>query len=452
MNRPYSANLVTARCKTHGPRQAPLGQRASRHITRIQTAPRNSRSTVVPQSFHSEISSDMNDRSANETPYRSKTPYYGMDATTALALIQALQAGRIADFVSRTRDLAADERSKGHHGVAQRLIELADKAESTKQTPIVPLEFPVQRPPEPRDTPDQTWIILEPTQTLDQLVLPMELREQLEIFAKELGNPVEMRAWGVHDAPRALLVGAPGTGKTFAALAVAHAARRQMHVLNLDEVFSRYLGETSRNIRRAFDAAAEAGAVLFLDEVDALAKERGDANELGELKRVVNALLQNLDRTREVLPIIAATNHPHLLDQAIGRRFTDIFQFHPPNQEQIVEILRQHLIHIPRKGHFDYPRIAKALSGATGAAIANIVRNAARMAFANSESGVSGEHILKAAALRMKSDAKPSRTQQILALHTEGQSLQHIADQLGVSKTTVWRALHETGPMAVTHG
>jgi SpoVK/Ycf46/Vps4 family AAA+-type ATPase len=118
-----------------------------------------------------------------------------------------------------------------------------------------------------------------------------------------------------------LMYGPPGTGKSRLARYIAKELGLELYVARLDGLISSFLGSTSKNIRALFDFAAGTPCVLFLDEFDAIAKLRGDTQELGELKRVVNSFIQNLDTLGTQSIVLAATNHSELLDSAIWRRF-----------------------------------------------------------------------------------------------------------------------------------
>jgi SpoVK/Ycf46/Vps4 family AAA+-type ATPase len=119
-----------------------------------------------------------------------------------------------------------------------------------------------------------------------------------------------------------LMYGPPGTGKSRLARYIAQELGLDLYVARLDGLISSFLGSTSKNIRALFDFAAKTPCVLFLDEFDAIAKLRGDSQELGELKRVVNSFIQNLDTLGNQSIVVAATNHHELLDSAIWRRFS----------------------------------------------------------------------------------------------------------------------------------
>jgi len=118
-----------------------------------------------------------------------------------------------------------------------------------------------------------------------------------------------------------LMYGPPGTGKSRLARFIAKELGLELFVARLDGLISSFLGSTSKNIRALFDFAANTPCVLFLDEFDAIAKLRGDSQELGELKRVVNSFIQNLDTLGTQSIVLAATNHQELLDSAVWRRF-----------------------------------------------------------------------------------------------------------------------------------
>ena len=140
-----------------------------------------------------------------------------------------------------------------------------------------------------------------------------------------------------------LLCGPPGTGKTQAAKYLSAKASLPLVTVRIDGLVSSYLGNTSKNIRSLFDFIEKTPCILFLDEFDAIAKMRDDSNELGELKRVVNSLLQNIDSLQNKVPMIAATNHQHLLDPAVWRRFDyKIFVGFPKEQER-EQIIRKFL-------------------------------------------------------------------------------------------------------------
>ncbi|MFK3888830.1 AAA family ATPase [Sphingomonas sp. NPDC079357] len=145
--------------------------------------------------------------------------------------------------------------------------------------------------------------------------------ETIEGLLREWSNEEALRRVGVEPTRSLLLYGPPGSGKTVTAHYIAARLQLPLVTARIDGLISSFLGTTARNIANLFDFANRYACILLLDEFDALAKLRDDAQEIGEIKRVVNSLLQNLDRRRERGITIAITNHDRLLDPAVWRRF-----------------------------------------------------------------------------------------------------------------------------------
>jgi SpoVK/Ycf46/Vps4 family AAA+-type ATPase len=144
----------------------------------------------------------------------------------------------------------------------------------------------------------------------------------------------ELEAKGIKVVTNLLLYGPPGCGKTHLARFIAHELKLPLYLVRLDGLVSSFLGSTSKNIRAVLEFASRTPCVLLLDEFDAIAKVRDDQQELGELKRIVNSFLQNLDALGTDVTLIAATNHEQLLDPAVWRRFHYQVQLDLPEAEQ----------------------------------------------------------------------------------------------------------------------
>lgn len=213
---------------------------------------------------------------------------------------------------------------------------------------------------------------------LPNLVLDATLEEAIDGFVSSVRDRDRLSAVGIDIPSRLLLHGPPGTGKTSVARMVAAALQLPLITTRSDALVSSLLGQTSRNIRDVFDYAGRQPCVLFLDEFDALAKNRADMREVGELQRVVIALLENLDAFDDSSVLIAATNHPQLLDPAIWRRFSASAETVLPNRAQRHTLWRNALTML-EVDEGDLQVLAEYSDGMSGAAIRTAAMEAARV-------------------------------------------------------------------------
>lgn len=172
------------------------------------------------------------------------------------------------------------------------------------------------------------------TTQLEDIFLPDEKRKAIEQLIKEHYYVQELQQYGLPVNNKIMLHGASGCGKTTTAKAIANALGKPLFILNLSNIICARIGETSQNIKAVFDKAAREKAVLFLDEFDQIGKARDDdQQDVGEMRRLVNTLIQLIDYFPEKALLIGATNHVHIIDHALLRRFQLNLSFEMPADE-----------------------------------------------------------------------------------------------------------------------
>ncbi|WP_312075790.1 ATP-binding protein [Chryseobacterium sp.] len=169
---------------------------------------------------------------------------------------------------------------------------------------------------------------------LDDVFLETQNKKQIVQIIKEQTYATELQKYGLPINNKILLEGSSGCGKTMTAKAIANALNKNIIILNLSNIVSSRIGETSQNIKMIFDKASRERSVLFLDELDQIGKARGsDDKDVGEMRRLVNTLIQLIDYFPENALLICATNHPEIIDAAILRRFQLKINYELPSRE-----------------------------------------------------------------------------------------------------------------------
>lgn len=192
---------------------------------------------------------------------------------------------------------------------------------------------PDTRVPMDADTRLSLVKVFDDRQGMAAPLLKPVLNQQIEAIVRERVARDKLLQHGIAPTRSVILVGPPGVGKTLSARWIAAKLGKPLWVLDLSALMSSLLGRTGTNLRQVLDFAKEHQGVLLLDEIDAIAKRRADESDVGELKRLVTVLLQEIDQWPDTGLLLAATNHAELIDPALWRRFDAVLRFDSPNVE-----------------------------------------------------------------------------------------------------------------------
>lgn len=295
--------------------------------------------------------------------------------TTAQQLISLLKShveGDDEQFLTIALQAAASEARRGHGKVAMQLRDLVDAARANKDRASGRKKGPVPLA-QPRGDLANLVAVRYADVRLSSMVLPAELEARLKRVILEQRQQHKLRSHGLTPRRKLLLVGPPGSGKTMTAAALAGELHTPLFTVQLDGLMTKFMGETASKLRLVFSAMTETKGVYFFDEFDAIGAKRAERNDVGEVRRILNSFLQFLEEDESEGLVVAATNHPELLDPALFRRFDDVIEYSLPSAEVAAGIFQARL------SSFDTRNIdwTKAVSDAAGLSQAEIVRAAA---------------------------------------------------------------------------
>jgi SpoVK/Ycf46/Vps4 family AAA+-type ATPase len=274
-------------------------------------------------------------------------------------LVKLVKAGTSGDtnlFRRVVESMIAEERGKQHNVVAGQLEDLLRTEHSFRydsDSRKSPLEQKLEN----------FLFRIYPKKSIDEIILSRENKNLINEFVQEHHRSELLRSYNLEPRNRILLAGAPGNGKTSLAEGIAQSLMVPFFVIRYDGIIGSYLGETASRLKEMFDFIRTQECVLFFDEFDAIGKERGDIHETGEIKRVVSSLLLQIDRLPSYVVVVAATNHPELLDRAVWRRFQIRMELSKPDLLMIQAWLKKFEDQVKYKLEYSHKALAAKLEG-----------------------------------------------------------------------------------------
>jgi len=259
------------------------------------------------------------------------------------ALIKSHISRDDGQFLSVAMQVAAHEAKLGHGKLAMELREMIDAAKARVGQDASGKLVAIGSAAKPRGELANLLTVSHPANRLGEMVLDEVASTQLQRVLKEQRQLARIKEHGLSPRRKLLLVGPPGTGKTMTASALAGELGIPLFLVRLDSLITKFMGETASKLRQVFDAVTDIRGVYFFDEFDAIGSQRGMANDVGEIRRVLNSFLQMIEQDTSNSLIIAATNHGDILDYALFRRFDDVVEYHLPTPVQATDLIRSRL-------------------------------------------------------------------------------------------------------------
>jgi SpoVK/Ycf46/Vps4 family AAA+-type ATPase len=302
-----------------------------------------------------------------------------MNADLTKRLFKAIAVGSDKDMDKLCRKVIEEENGKGHAVLANQLEAiLKGKRSASPVEPKTDNERVMQALPMSRRYQDPLVVRMERNALRHFMVLPEHVEMRFSRIEAEYAARERLATYGLKHKKKILLYGQPGCGKTLGAERLAWSTGLPLVKVRFDALISSYLGESGINLRAVFESAKERPCVLFLDECDFIAKSRESQNDVGEIPRLVNTLLQLLEDYDAPGLLVAATNLDKQLDKALFRRFDDVFEVQAPGVDEIERLLKSTLAAIPLARNIKWRALVDSLVGMSAAEVVKIAQDAAK--------------------------------------------------------------------------
>ncbi len=319
-----------------------------------------------------------------------------MNQSLLKRLFKTIPSEESLDLVKIAQEIISEERKKGHTNLAGDLEMILKKRlshESNKpKGKVVPLH----------DIPTDKRYKIPLAKYVDReelrhhMILPASVEEKIRRIEEEYAGRERLAHFGLKPRKKILFYGYPGCGKSMSAERIAWNLGLPFLKVRFEAVISSFLGESAGNLRGIFDSIADYPCVLLLDEFDYIGKKRSNSNDVGEMHRIVNILLNLMEEYSSPGILIATTNLESSLDTALFRRFDDVIEIPLPSENEILQLLKSTLSSIKISNKINWKKLTERLNGYSAAIIVKIAQDASKEAVLKQDLPVNELHLLKA--------------------------------------------------------
>jgi SpoVK/Ycf46/Vps4 family AAA+-type ATPase len=310
-------------------------------------------------------------------------------AQQLIGLVKSHAEGDVDRFFDLAMQLSAAEEQKGHTQLAEQLRQWAHAGHRPPTTATPNLTSIAA----PRGDLAQFLAASYPSERLNSVILPVSIEDELAHIVVETRMREKLEEKGLRPRRRLLLSGPPGTGKTLSAHCLAGELQFPLFSVMLHGLITKFMGETAQKLKLVFDAIKSTRGVYLFDEIDALAAARGDGNDVGEARRILNSFLQFLDEDTGPSIVIATTNLPEILDHAVLRRFDMVLAYELPDAASIRQALMRRLIGFSI-AHLSWEDVTDCAVGLSTADVVAAAEDAARRAVLGDRNSITTSDLL----------------------------------------------------------
>ena len=285
-------------------------------------------------------------------------------------------------FITVALQLAAHEAHQGHSALAREIRQLVDSTKS-QNVKVVSISHEL----------DDLILRADSKGHASSFVVRQDLIGKIDRIVREYHQAEKLAKYGLSNRRKILLSGPPGTGKTMTAAVLAEKTGLPFFTVQIDRLITKYMGETSAKLRQIFSLIRERTGVYLFDEFDAIGTQRGSGNDVGEMRRVLNALLQFIETDQSQSLIIAATNSLDSLDNALFRRFDDVLHYEKPEISELIALISNRIGTF--KGRLVFEDIAEYAYGLSHAEVTQACDDAIKVAILADRKSVTKKTILE---------------------------------------------------------